>query len=74
MTRRYIERQSNPSMDIFARIPQDLQITLEEQINFFKRIRFSFVISSFGVTNEADKMSGGDYGKFILQLLVMQQM
>lgn len=75
LTIRSIERQRKPrkTWRSIGRIPEDLQISPEEQIKFFKCIKFSFVISSLGDTNEAEKMSGGDYGIVILLLYAMQK-
>jgi hypothetical protein len=65
LLRRSIERQKNPIIDLSGTSPE-LQITPNEQINFFKCIRLSLVLSSHGEKNEASKMSGGDYGTFVL--------
>jgi hypothetical protein len=46
-------------------IGQELHCTPDDQIKFFKSIRYSLVLSNLGDINKAAKMSGGDYGKFV---------
>lgn len=56
--------ESSPFYLRERQLPQILQRSAAEKVEFFKSLTYSLVLSNRG-SSEAFRMSGGDYGRFL---------